>query len=185
MPDARILVIDDDRAVRGLVCDLLVGLGYATDEAEDAGTGLALLARQRYDLVITDLVMPHMSGWEVVEVVRHRAPGTAVLIISGFATQDDVGRAQRMGIRVLHKPFSVADLGRATDEAIRQANMTPPPAQSAGCPVCQTPIAAGGTLLYQGGELVHARCWRDTVSTPARASEAGPGPGTGETRGSA
>src|SRR5262249_58874905 len=118
MPDAWILVMDDDHAVRALVSDLLVSLGYAADEAEDAGTGLALLARQRYDLVITDLAMPHMSGWEVVEVVRHRAPGTPVLIISGFATQDDVGRAQRMGIRVLHKPFSLADLRRATEEAI-------------------------------------------------------------------
>src|SRR5262245_64048709 len=58
MPDARILVIDDDRAVRALVCDLLAGLGYAADEGEDASTGLALLARQRYDLVITDLMMP-------------------------------------------------------------------------------------------------------------------------------
>jgi len=185
MPVARILVIDDDRAVRALVGDLLAGLGYAADEGEDAATGLALLARQRYDLVITDLAMPHMSGWEVVEVVRHRAPGTAVLIISGFATQDDVGRAQRMGIRVLHKPFSVADLRGATEEAIRQANMAQPPAWSAGCAVCQQPFAAAGTLLYQGGELVHARCWRDTASTPARPSEAGPGPPTDETRGSA
>src|SRR5262250_2749253 len=123
MPDARMLIIDDDRAVRALVGDLLAGLGYAADEGEDAATGLALLARQRYDLVITDLEMPHMSGWEVVEVVRHRALGTGALIISGFATQDDVGRAQRMGIQVLHKPFSLADLRRATDEAIRQANM--------------------------------------------------------------
>jgi CheY-like chemotaxis protein len=173
MPDARMLVIDDDRAVRALVCDLLAGLGYATDEGEDAATGLALLARQRYDLVITDLAMPHMSGWEVVEVVRHRAPGTPVLIISGFATPDDVGRAQRMDIRVLHKPFSLADLRRATEEAIRQAHMAQPPAQSAVCPACQRPLAAGGTLLYQGAQLVHARCWRDTTSTPGRQPEGG------------
>src|SRR5262249_43072313 len=100
MPDARILVIDDDRAVRTLVCDLLAGLGYAADEGEDASTGLALLARQRYDLVITDLMMP--------QGVRHRAPGTRVLVISGFATPDDVERAQHLGIRLVHKPFSLA-----------------------------------------------------------------------------
>src|SRR5262249_41556945 len=144
MADARILVIDDDRAVRALVCDLLTGLGYAADEGEDASTGLALLARQRYDLVITDLRMPHMSGWEVMEGVRHRAPGTAVLIISGFATQEDVGRAHGMGIRVLHKPFSLADLRRATEEAIRRANMAQRLARSAECPVCQRSLAAGG-----------------------------------------
>jgi len=183
MPDARILVIDDNRAVRALVCDLLGGLGYAADEGEDAGTGLARLARQRYDLVITDLAMPHMSGWEVVEVVRQRAPGTPVLIISGFATQDDVVRAQRMGIRVLHKPFSVADLVRATEEAIRQASMAQPPVRSALCPVCQRPLGACGTLLYQGPLLVHAGCWRDTTITPEKPSEAGPP--TGGTRGSA
>src|SRR5262249_15477638 len=145
--------------------------------AEDAGTGLALLARQRYDLVITDLEMPHMSGWEVVEVVRHRALGTGALIISGFATQDDVGRAQRMGIQVLHKPFSLADLRRATDEAIRQANMAQPPARSAGCPVCQRPFAAGGSLLYKGTEVVHALCWRDPGTPPARPSTLDADPG--------
>ena len=182
MPDARMLVIDDDRAVRALVCDLLAGLGYATDEGEDAATGLALLARQRYDLVITDLAMPHMSGWEVVELVRHRAPGTPVLIISGFATQEDVGRAQRMGIRVLHKPFSLADLRRATEEAIRRANMAQPPAGSAVCSACQRPLAAGRTLLYQGAQLVHALYWRDTVSTRGAPTEAGPP--IEETRGS-
>src|SRR5262249_46407570 len=157
------------------------------DEGEDASTGLALLARQRYDLVITDLMMPHMSGWEVMEGVRHRAPGTPVLIISGLATQDDVGRAHRMGIRVLHKPFSLADLRRATEEAIRQPKMARPPARSAECPVCRRPLAAGGTLLDQGTHLVHALCWRDPGSPPARPSrsEAGAGPPTDETLGSA
>src|SRR5262249_9477531 len=168
MPDARILVMDDDHAVRALVSDLLVSLGFAADEGEDAATGLALLARQRYDLVITDLAMPHMSGWEVVEAVRHRAPGTPVLIISGLATPDDVARAQRLGIRLLHKPFSLADLRRATEEAIQHANIALPPARSAGCPVCQQPFAAAGTELYQGAEPVHARCWRDPGSGGAR-----------------
>src|SRR5262249_37908647 len=118
----------------------------------------------------------------MVEVVRHRAPGTPVLIISGSATSDDVGCAQRLGIRLLHKPFSLADLRRATEEAIQQANMTQPPAWSAGCPVCQQPFAAGGSLLYQGTALVHARCWRDPGTPPASPSTSDAGPGSADGR---
>lgn len=118
---ARILVIDDERNVRAFVCELLKSLGYEADEAEDGGTGLALLGRQRYDLVITDLRMPHMSGWEVVARVRQHAPEMPVIMISGFATDDDVTRAQRIGIIVLHKPFSLADFRQALAQSLQPA----------------------------------------------------------------
>jgi CheY-like chemotaxis protein len=54
----RLLVIDDDRSVRTFVCDVLDNLGYETDDVEGGVQGLALLERQQYHLVITDLRMP-------------------------------------------------------------------------------------------------------------------------------
>jgi len=107
----RVLVIDDDRSVRVFVCDVLESLGYATDDAEGV-QGLALLERHRYDLVITDLQMPHLTGWDVVNAVRGRRPTLPVIMISGFATDDDMRQAQRLRVPLLHKPFSVIEFRR-------------------------------------------------------------------------
>jgi DNA-binding response OmpR family regulator len=114
----RVLVIEDDRSVRVFVCDVLESLGYATDDAEGGVQGLALLERHRYDLVITDLRMPHVTGWDVVNAVRGRRPTMPMIMISGFATYDDVRRAQRLGVPLLHKPFSVSELRRVVRELL-------------------------------------------------------------------
>jgi CheY-like chemotaxis protein len=105
----RVLVVDDELSVRTVVCDLLADLGCEGDEAGDGATAVALLQRGRYDLVVTDLRMPGMTGWDVVEAVRARVPTIPVILISGFATDDDVRRAHRVGLPLLHKPFSLAE----------------------------------------------------------------------------
>jgi DNA-binding response OmpR family regulator len=91
---------------------MLEELGYAADDAEDGGRGLALLERHRYDLVITDLQMPNVSGWDVVNAVRGRLATMPIIMISGFATEDDMRRARHVGVPLLQKPFSVAELQR-------------------------------------------------------------------------
>jgi CheY-like chemotaxis protein len=115
---ARLLVIDDDPNVRTFVCELLRTLGYEADAAPDGPTGLARLGARHYDLVITDLRMPYMSGWEVLQRVRQDMPSMPVIIISGFATDEDIGRAQELGVALLPKPFSLADLRRALGQAL-------------------------------------------------------------------
>jgi len=115
---ARILVIDDQAGVRAFVCELLESLGHEADAAEDGPTGLALLPRQRYDLIITDLRMPHMSGWDVVEAVRQQVPRMPLIVISGFATDDDVERAAQAGVCLLQKPFQLAEVKRAIREML-------------------------------------------------------------------
>jgi DNA-binding NtrC family response regulator len=62
----RILVIDDDRYVRMLLCDLLSAWGYEANVAVDGAEGLALFGRGSYDAVLTDLAMPNVSGLDVV-----------------------------------------------------------------------------------------------------------------------
>jgi len=102
-----------DRVRRGLS-----ELGYEADGAEDGGQGLVLLERHLYDLVITDLQMPSMSGWDVVNAVRGRLPMMPMIMISGFATEDDVRQAQSVGMPLLHKPFSVVELRRVVSELL-------------------------------------------------------------------
>ena len=114
----RVLVIDDDPSVRVFVCDVLEGLGYEADGAEGGVQGLALLERHQYDLVITDIQMPSMSGRDVVNAVHGRLPTMPMIMISGFATEDDVRQAQAVGIPLLHKPFSVTELRRVVRELL-------------------------------------------------------------------
>jgi DNA-binding response OmpR family regulator len=114
----RVLVIDDDRGVRVFLPELLKDLGYEADEADSGVQGVALLEQRQYDLVITDLQMPHLTGWDVVNAVRGRRPTMPMIMISGFATDDDVREAQRLRVPMLHKPFSVIELWRVVRELL-------------------------------------------------------------------
>jgi len=104
----RGLVIDDEPGVRAFVYDAVDSLGYEVDAAEDGAKGLALFDQRRYDLIVTDLRMPHMSGWEVVEAVSRRGP-MPIVIMAGFITSADEERARDGGIALLRKPFGIAE----------------------------------------------------------------------------
>jgi CheY-like chemotaxis protein len=173
----RVLVIDDQPGVRAFVCAMVKHLGHDPAAAPDGRAALTLLPRQRYDLVITDLRMPGMSGWEVVERVRQQIPGIPVIVMSGFATDDDIARATRAGVCLLQKPFRRAELEQAIVQACsHQTHASPRVAMF--CPVCQRPLSSGASLLPQGDRLVHAYCWSD-VPTDCRAEVSQPSPGTG------
>ena len=114
-----VLVIDDEPGVRGLLCDTLAVLGYDAAAGADGAEGLALLTRGGYDLVVTDLFMPGMSGWDVVAAVRERVPTLPVILISGFAGEPDVERARAEGVLLLRKPFHFQEFKQAVADALR------------------------------------------------------------------
>lgn len=113
MANFRILVIDDVAPVRDLWRELLSMAGYEVAATSEPAEGLALFDVRPHDLVITDLVMPGIDGWGVVESVRRRKPAVPVIIASGSATDRDLERASREGIPLLVKPVDLARL-RAT-----------------------------------------------------------------------
>jgi len=100
---ARILVVDDLAYVRDALADLLRAAGYDVMTAESGPAALALLARRGADLLLTDLYMPDMTGWDLVRAVRARnvtnARGLPVCVglysavLSGF-TREQLARAQ-------------------------------------------------------------------------------------------
>ncbi len=95
--DARLLIVDDDRAFRLTTAALLRSSGYAVDVAVDSGDAIAKLHQVEYDLMILDLRMPDMDGLRLIEVLRLRGNGTPVLMISGFGTIDAAVRAVHLG----------------------------------------------------------------------------------------
>jgi DNA-binding response OmpR family regulator len=114
----RVLLIDDEPNIRVIVSDLLVFFGYACETAADGASGLARFDEGGCDLVLTDLAMPGMSGWDVIEAIRQRAPTVPILIITGRMDGAVLERAREWGVTVLAKPFGVATLKAAVVEAL-------------------------------------------------------------------
>jgi CheY-like chemotaxis protein len=113
----RVLVIEDEAHIRVFVRDALEMFGYEVDVAADGVQGLALFDQHSYDLLVLDLRMPYLSGWEVLDAITRRRPTRAV-IISGFVSYDDEDQARQRGVAILRKPFTVPDFKRLIQGAL-------------------------------------------------------------------
>jgi DNA-binding response OmpR family regulator len=114
---ARILVIDDEAVLRGLLRDMLSACGYDADVAEDGKSGVARFQESRYSAVITDLLMPGMNGFEVVTALRRLDPSVRIIMLTGSAPELTARRAKESGVTLLHKPIALGDLKAALDAA--------------------------------------------------------------------
>ena len=104
----HILLVDDDPAALAMLRDVLLAQGYTPVATPDPREALALLAMERFDLVIADIVMPHLDGFGLLEKARERNPGAEVLLISAFATDEIVREGRKRGAAdVLPKPFEI------------------------------------------------------------------------------
>jgi GAF domain-containing protein/CheY-like chemotaxis protein/anti-sigma regulatory factor (Ser/Thr protein kinase) len=109
---ARLLAIDDEPVVLEAVKELLNSLGHAVTTAGSGAEGLALLEREQYDLVLTDLGMPGMTGWQVAQAVKSRWPKIPIVLVTGWADQIDLSDVPRVD-RLLKKPFQIKDVQEA------------------------------------------------------------------------
>ena len=107
-----LLVVDDDPDVLELTVTLLSEGGYRVLSAPSGGAALALLEREAVDLVVTDVVMPGMTGFELVERARQRRPDLPVIYMSAYFDAMPDGRAIRNDV-FLAKPWKPRDLLRA------------------------------------------------------------------------
>jgi CheY-like chemotaxis protein len=117
MTPPRLLVVDNNPAVRDLWCDTLSLLGYEVMPAEDGRAALARFDAATCDLVLTNLLMPGMSGWELAEAIRRQAT-TPIVLISPSASARDLALARAQGITLLRKPVPLVDLQRAVEHAL-------------------------------------------------------------------
>ena len=103
---ARVLVIDDEPGVREILREALEGEGYTVMVCADAGSGVARVRAEAFDVVLTDLNMPAGSGWEVARNVKLKSPTTPVILATMWADYIDVEKARALGIDfVVRKPF--------------------------------------------------------------------------------
>jgi CheY-like chemotaxis protein len=117
-PGARILVIDDEEQNREMFRELLVDAGNQVITAADGREGLRAAAQSQPDIVITDLSMPGMSGWEVTREIKKRNPATRVVLISGWAVQQSQAEVRDSGVDfVVAKPCPLERLLQVVEEA--------------------------------------------------------------------
>ena len=106
--DPSILLVDDTAGVRDMLVDLVRSLGYCVDAAECGEEALALFDQGQYEIVLTDLLMPGMSGWDVLEAVRLRDAHMPIIVITGAPVSDAL--ASQAGVAVLKKPVDITAL---------------------------------------------------------------------------
>ncbi len=117
---ARILLVDDLDDVRESCHEMLAAGGHSVTEAAGGREAISMIAPGKFDLIITDLGMPEVSGLEVAAEAKRVATGIPVILLSGWAVDQDEARVKDSGIdRVLPKPCPMADLLAAVDEILR------------------------------------------------------------------
>lgn len=109
----RVLIIDDDPSVRELLRDVVQFLGHEVEMAADGYEGLALFDPERHDVVVTDLQMPGLTGWDVIDRLRMLHGDVRVVIVTASATSATVERARLAHIPVVHKPVRIDELQAA------------------------------------------------------------------------
>ena len=124
MENVRILIIDDEKVIREGVGRALEKRGYAIAKAEDGKRGLELLQEQEFHIVLTDLMMPGIDGFAVLDWIRENQPHVQVIVITGFATVTKAVTAMKQGaFDFVGKPFTPDYIRVVIDRAIDKISM--------------------------------------------------------------
>jgi len=122
--EGRVLIVDDDRAMCQLLIDLLREEGYETDVAHDGETALQKSRQCRFDLTITDLMMPKMRGIDLVRRLREIDSNALVLLITAFGTIESAVEAMRAGaFHYVTKPFHNEEILIQVKRALEQKRL--------------------------------------------------------------
>jgi DNA-binding NtrC family response regulator len=116
-----ILVVEDDAEMRALLVDELTDVGYKVCQAENGVEGVTKLAHEAFDLIITDMKMPQMSGMELLAVAKERCPAVPVIAVTAFGDEPEFVMAYRSEFfAYLHKPIKMEELKSAVLAALQR-----------------------------------------------------------------
>jgi DNA-binding response OmpR family regulator len=119
---AHVLVVDDEGAIRYSVSKTLQRVGYNVNEAASGEEALEAMKQQRFDVVLTDIRMPGLTGVELLKRIREQAPDAIVILMTGYASLGTAVEALRLGAHdYLIKPSSSQDIRQSVSRGVERA----------------------------------------------------------------
>lgn len=120
-PKGRLLIVDDDESVCGFLTELLSAEGYDCQSCSGGERALDLMRRQAFDVIILDLMMPGITGLEVLTLTRKKYPKTVFLILTGMSDVDvGVGAMKQGADDYLMKPCKPEAVVASVEQAVRK-----------------------------------------------------------------
>jgi DNA-binding NtrC family response regulator len=124
MTPTRVLVAEDDRVARDLLCEILRGEGYDVEAVDDGAGAIERAGAGRYDLVVSDVRMERSSGLDVLKAFADRAPATPVILITAFGDVTGAMEAiQRGAYDYVSKPFNIEELKLTVGRALERKRL--------------------------------------------------------------
>jgi len=124
--DLRILLVDDEVSLLDVVGDMIDYIGHTCRKADGGPVALEILEKEEFDLVITDLGMPEVGGWEVAQFCRNKYPRMPVILISGWGAQLDGEEALQRVDAVVAKPFRMEEFEKTINSVISKSKQNFP-----------------------------------------------------------
>ncbi len=120
----KILVVDDEQEIREMIQRHFRFLGFQVDTAENGRQALDAMEGERYDVVISDIMMPVMTGPDMLQVIRKEYPMVHVIMMTGYVTMDNALTCMRLGADTLiFKPLEdLEEVERAVEKAVGHIN---------------------------------------------------------------
>jgi len=107
----KILVVDDEEALRTVLSTELEGEGYQVSTAGDGEEAIRILGSQQFHLILLDIKMPNVDGFEVLKFVKQKQPSTKVIMLTGFADLKNAIESKKLGAEdFVSKPYDLVDL---------------------------------------------------------------------------
>lgn len=122
---ANILIIEDEEAIRTGLVDVLIYHGFTTDFAEDGNTGLEKALTGQFDLILLDVMLPGMNGFDVCECIRKEDREQPIIMLTAKTSDEDIVQGLQFGADdYVAKPFSIAQLILRIQAVLRRSGLS-------------------------------------------------------------
>ncbi|CAN5363777.1 sigma-54 dependent transcriptional regulator [soil metagenome] len=151
---AKILVVEDDTRLRKLLLEVLALEGYLLADAQSGEEAVKLLEKEKYDVLLTDVNLPGMSGLELLPICHQHNPETYLMVMTGYGSIDMAVQAMKLGASdFLCKPIALNDLTAAVKVAVNNLVKTDVPLTSKI--ISDSPIIASSVVMLNVLEQVN------------------------------
>ena len=122
---AKILIVEDEEAIRSGLVDVFIYHGYAIDTADNGNDGLRLACSGQFDLVLLDVMLPGINGFDILKQLREQDREQAVIMLTAKSTDEDIIEGLSLGADdYVAKPFSIKQLVLRVEAVLRRTRPT-------------------------------------------------------------